>query len=220
MFKEHGYRNDSKGWKLGVVMLGTAFVLPLAGGCCLAQEAAPETETEAKSDRRTATIQVVSITGNELTYYELETEATEGVREAGAEDESEAMTTKGKSKAPAFTPRDGNMPDFVSGDGSVPSFTPGDGNMPDFGSGNGSAPNFPPGDGSMPDFGTGNNRGGRNIKTVYLPVAVPVITNTGETMNFQILQAGDTLEVVFLQDQSGNEVITEMTLIRVSEAAE
>ena len=48
-------------------------------------------------------------------------------------------------------------------------------------------------------------------KTVYLPVGVVVHTNKGDK-TFSILEAGDELEVLFEENESGEEVITEIWL--------
>lgn len=67
----------------------------LTAGCSMIEKKA-ETETELAEGKRRANIEVVSITGNEITYYEIEEETestTEAVTEAGSgEDVSEEST--------------------------------------------------------------------------------------------------------------------------------
>lgn len=54
------------------------------------------------------------------------------------------------------------------------------------------------------------------MKTVYLPVAVPVHTDTGDR-TFSILEEGDKLKVLF-EEKDGEEVITEIWLSTTEES--
>ena len=54
---------------------------------------------------------------------------------------------------------------------------------------------------------------GAETKTVYLPVAVTVHTDTGEERTFSILEAGDELEVRLEENAEGEEVITEIWML-------
>lgn len=167
---------------------------------------------ELKEGQRKAVIMVVSITGNELTYYEVEdteegkaekrgTEESEteenetkerGTEESGTEEgelqgtESEQVSGSGENQKEAKNPSDGNAE------------KPERGEMPE---------GFAPGrmeNGEMPEsFASGQTQ------TVYLPVAAAVHTDTGEEMTFSILEAGDELEVLF-EEVDGEEVIAEI----------
>lgn len=48
------------------------------------------------------------------------------------------------------------------------------------------------------------------IHTVYLPVGVKVHTDNGSVRTFTILEAGDELEVLFEENEEGEEVIVEI----------
>ena len=105
----------------------------LAGFLAFANMTACAEKTEREDTSRKAAIVVISITGNELTYYEVEDESEEA-------------------------------------------------------------------------------------KTVYLPVAAPVHTDTDETMTFSILEEGDELEVL-LEEKDGEEIITEIWLLNTADAS-
>lgn len=138
-------------------------ILLMAGaacGCGLNSEKNKQ-ETEQANAGRKAEIQVISITGNELTYLELESETEEVPEGMG------------------FT---GSKPDGTDFSGEIPKGM---------------------------DF-TDIVSESQNIKTVYLLVGVKVHTDTGKATTFSILEAGDELEALFEEDESGEEVITEI----------
>lgn len=149
-----------------------------------------------KEGQRKASIVVVSITGNELTYYEVEDTEEGETEESGTEEsrtEESGTEENGTEKSgteengtEANAPSDANRQQW--GDGEMPEgFDPGrmrNGEMPE---------GFTPG----------------QTQTVYLPVAVAVHTDTGEEMTFSILEAGDELEVLF-EEVDGEEVIAEI----------
>jgi hypothetical protein len=64
----------------------------------------------------------------------------------------------------------------------------------------------------MPDMSQMENSGGiaDMTHTVYLPVGITVHTDTGKLTTFSILEAGDSLEVLFETDEDGEEMITEI----------
>lgn len=178
-------------------------------------EASQETEvSETESDEseivpgeRTTTIMVVSITGNEMTYYEVQEEPesekeSETETQKVTEEESESANTKDK-----MSPRGMNQ------DGE--NMTPPEGMTQDGGT------MTPPGEmqqdgGDMPsgDFQKGERSEVQNdTKTVYLPVPVVVHTDTDERRTFSILEAGDRLQVTIVTDEEGNETITEIWML-------
>lgn len=70
------------------------------------------------------------------------------------------------------------------------------------------------GEGEMPDrsaLAEGGFGGKSQIetKTVYLPVGIAVHTDKGDK-TFSILEAGDELEVLFEENEDGEEIITEI----------
>lgn len=244
---------------------GMAFLL--AGCLACGSIAAYAQETESEGTSRKATIVVVSITGNEMTYYEVEEESEDESGEAGTESgedvTSEARTesseeasteagTESNEEAPAKAETEGG--EEVSMEAKIESseeasaevsekpegFDPtqkGNGEAPEgfdpTQKGNREQPeDFDPtqkGNGEVPEGFDPTQKGDREVpegfdptqmrgmereetKTVYVPVAVPVHTDTDETMTFSILEAGDELEVLF-EEKDGEETITEIWLL-------
>lgn len=149
--EKHNMKKCSRLLLLALILVGSA--------CgCSKLESQKQTETELAAGQRKAKLQVVSITGNELTYIE-ETEAEK-------DSEMPAMST-------------------------VPS-------EEDSSSGR-----------SMSDFFAS----AAETVTVYLPVSVKVHIGSGKTADFSILEAGDQLEVLFEENEKGEEIITEIWLI-------
>lgn len=152
--------------KTAAVLLTAAM---LAGGTQVsAKESA---EVKLKDGQRMAAIQVVSIVGNELTYYEVE-------------EETGGNAPQGQRPDGNFDP--GQRPEETSGEGQADN-TSGKGRL---------------GKGAVP--------GNIETTTVYLPVAVIVHTDIGETKTFSILEAGDELEVLMQEDEEGGETIIEI----------
>ena len=173
-------------------------LLLMTGSVAAAQTSSSDENSAATSDvtakseekqERTAVLNVVSITGNELTYYEEETEPEEET-ESEEETVTEAKTeTEGETKAALPGARQSS-------------------DMPDM-------PQLP--EGAAPDFlQNGNTPAGATTKTVYLPVPVVVHTDDGDR-TFSILEAGDQLQATILTDEAGNETITELWLLGTSE---
>ena len=173
-------------------------LLLMTGSVAAAQTSSSDENSAATSDvaakseekqERTAVLNVVSITGNELTYYEEETEPEEET-ESEEETVTEAKTeTEGETKAALPGARQSS-------------------DMPDM-------PQLP--EGAAPDFSqNGNTPAGATTKTVYLPVPVVVHTDDGDR-TFSILEAGDQLQATILTDEAGNETITELWLLGTSE---
>ena len=173
-------------------------LLLMTGSVAAAQTSSSDENSAATSDvtakteekqERTAVLNVVLITGNELTYYEEETEPEEET-ESEEETVTEAKTeTEGETKAALPGARQSS-------------------DMPDM-------PQLP--EGAAPDFSqNGNTPAGATTKTVYLPVPVVVHTDDGDR-TFSILEAGDQLQATILTDEAGNETITELWLLGTSE---
>ena len=173
-------------------------LLLMTGSVAAAQTSSSDENSAATSDvtakseekqERTAVLNVVSITGNELTYYEEETEPEEET-ESEEETVTEAKTeTEGETKAALPGARQSS-------------------DMPDM-------PQLP--EGAAPDFSqNGNTPAGATTKTVYLPVPVVVHTDDSDR-TFSILEAGDQLQATILTDEAGNETITELWLLGTSE---
>ena len=206
------------------------------------QETEMDEETEIHPGERTATIVVVSITGNELTYYEVEDETeTEEASEEIEQNETDLETENGSEKSEISeksdkgakseekdTQKDGSMAladGIQQGDG----MPQGDNNMaPPDGRPQGDSSMTPP-DGvsqgesdasgmpeNMPsgDFQKGGRSEQQNTKTVYLPVPVVVHTDADEKRTFSILEAGDRLQVTIVTDEEGNETITEIWMLK------
>ena len=206
------------------------------------QETEMDEETEIHPGERTATIVVVSITGNELTYYEVEDETeTEEASEEIEQNETDLETENGSEKSEISeksdkgakseekdTQKDGSMAladGIQQGDG----MPQGDNNMaPPDGRPQGDSSMTPP-DGvsqgesdasgmpeNMPsgDFQKGGRSEQQNTKTVYLPVPVVVHTDADEKRTFSILETGDRLQVTIVTDEEGNETITEIWMLK------
>ena len=187
------------------------------------QETEMDEETEIHPGERTATIVVVSITGNELTYYEVEDETeTEEASEETEQNETDLETENGSEKSEISkksdkgakseeknTQKDGGMtpPDGMpQGDSSM---TPPDGVSQGDSNASGMPENMPFG-----DFQKGGRSEQQNTKTVYLPVPVVVHTDTDEKRTFSILETGDRLQVTIVTDEEGNETITEIWMLK------
>lgn len=200
------------------------------------QETEIDEETEIHPGERTATIVVVSITGNELTYYEVEDETeTEEASEETEQNETDLETENGSEKSEISeksdkgakseeknTQKDGGMtpPDGMpQGDNNMAppdgmpqedsGMTPPDGISQGDSDASGMPENMPSG-----DFQKGGRSEQQNTKTVYLPVPVVVHTDTDEKRTFSILEAGDCLQVTIVTDEEGNEIITEIWMLK------
>ena len=200
------------------------------------QETEMDEETEIHPGERTATIVVVSITGNELTYYEVEDETeTEEASEETEQNETDLENENGSEKSEISeksdkgakseekdTQKDGSMtpPDGMpQGDNNMAppdgmpqgdsSMTPPDGVSQGDSDASGMPENMPSG-----DFQKGGRSEQQNTKTVYLPVPVVVHTDTDEKRTFSILEAGDRLQVTIVTDEDGNETITEIWMLK------
>ena len=200
------------------------------------QETEMDEETEIHPGERTATIVVVSITGNELTYYEVEDETeTEEASEETEQNETDLENENGSEKSEISeksdkgakseekdTQKDGGMtpPDGMpQGDNNMAppdempqgdsSMTPPDGVSQGDSDASGMPENMPSG-----DFQKGGRSEQQNTKTVYLPVPVVVHTDTDEKRTFSILETGDRLQVTIVTDEEGNETITEIWMLK------
>ena len=200
------------------------------------QETEMDEETEIHPGERTATIVVVSITGNELTYYEVEDETeTEEASEETEQNETDLETENGSEKSEISeksdkgakseeknTQKDGGMtpPDGMpQGDNNMAppdgmpqedsGMTPPDGISQGDSNASGMLENMPSG-----DFQKGGRSEQQNTKTVYLPVPVVVHTDTDEKRTFSILEAGDRLRVTIVTEEDGNETITEIWMLK------
>ena len=200
------------------------------------QETEIDEETEIHPGERTATIVVVSITGNELTYYEVEDETeTEEASEETEQNETDLENENGSEKSEISeksdkgakseekdTQKDGSMtpPDGMpQGDNNMAppdgmpqgdsSMTPPDGVSQGDSDASGMPENMPSG-----DFQKGGRSEQQNTKTVYLPVPVVVHTDTDEKRTFSILETGDRLQVTIVTDEEGNETITEIWMLK------
>ena len=200
------------------------------------QETEMDEETEIHPGERTATIVVVSITGNELTYYEVEDETeTEEASEETEQNETDLENENGSEKSEISeksdkgakseekdTQKDGSMtpPDGMpQGDNNMAppdgmpqedsGMTPPDGISQGDSDASGMPENMPSG-----DFQKGGRSEQQNTKTVYLPVPVVVHTDTDEKRTFSILETGDRLQVTIVTDEEGNETITEIWMLK------
>ena len=184
-------------------------------------------ESEIVPGERTAMIMVMSITGNKLTYYEVQEEAesekepeteTQKVTEAGTTEESEELTEDREQEETEAESESANEKDMTPLGGMTQdgrNMTPPDGMAQD--GGNMTLQEGMSRDGrDMPsgDFQKGGRSEVQNdTKTVYLPVPVVVHTDTDERRTFSILEAGDKLHVTIVTDEEGNETITEIWML-------
>ena len=175
-------------------------------------------ETEIQPGERTATIMVVSITGNELTYYEVEDETETKVEsEETEQSETDVDTEREESEISTDTDKKTEVVEKdAQTDDAEPEDTEGTSVQKD-------SSMTPPGgkqqNGSdsedMPsgDFSKDGRSEQQDTKTVYLPVPVVVHTDTDEKRTFSILEAGDRLQVTIVTDEEGNETITEIWML-------
>ena len=177
--------------------------------------AAAVTEETLEEGQRKSLIKVVSITGNELTYYELETENEDDSSDSETEEMTESETSHSASspvesekeeqkESSSFTqtetePTEENEPSRQRGSGST-----GEGFDPEQQRSGGMT-----GDGSqMQRGGSGSPWMSRDTKTVYLPVSVAVHTDTDEPTG--ALDQGSGKEVLKLfhrLNEMGNTIV-------------
>ena len=224
------------GGLLALCLLAEPTAVAMAKAESEVQETEMDEETEIHPGERTATIVVVSITGNELTYYEVEDETeTEEASEETEQNETDLETENGSEKSEISeksdkgakseekdTQKDGSMtpPDGMpQGDNNMAppdgmpqedsGMTPPDGISQGDSNASGMPENMPSG-----DFQKGGRSEQQNTKTVYLPVPVVVHTDTDEKRTFSILETGDRLQVTIVTDEEGNETITEIWMLK------
>ena len=174
------------------------------------QETEIDEETEIQPGERTATIVVVSITGNELTYYEVEDETeTEEASEETEQNETDLETKNGSEKSEISEKSDEGAKSEEKDTQKDGSMTPPDGVSQGDSDASGMPENMPSG-----DFQKGGRSEQQNTKTVYLPVPVVVHTDTDEKRTFSILEAGDRLRVTIVTEEDGNETITEIWMLK------
>ena len=218
-------------------MLLTMCMLAEPSVMAMAKSESEVQETEIQPGERTATIMVVSITGNELTYYEVEDETKTKVEsEETEQSETDVDTEREESEISTDTDK---KPEAVEKDAQTddaePEGTEGkpvqkDSSMKPPG-GQQQGEGIPQGDSSMTppdgmpqnssdsadmpsgDFTKGGRSKQQDTKTVYLPVPVAVHTDTDEKRTFSILEAGDRLQVTIVTDEEGNETITEIWML-------
>ena len=174
------------------------------------QETEMDEETEIHPGERTATIVVVSITGNELTYYEVEDETeTEEASEETEQNETDLEIENGSEKSEISEKSDKGAKSEEKDTQKDGSMTPPDGVSQGDSDASGMPENMPSG-----DFQKGGRSEQQNTKTVYLPVPVVVHTDTDEKRTFSILEAGDRLRVTIVTEEDGNETITEIWMLK------
>ena len=174
------------------------------------QETEMDEETEIHPGERTATIVVVSITGNELTYYEVEDETeTEEASEETEQNETDLETENGSEKSEISKKSDKGAKSEEKDTQKDGGMTPPDGISQGDSNASGMPENMPSG-----DFQKGGRSEQQNTKTVYLPVPVVVHTDTDEKRTFSILETGDRLQVTIVTDEEGNETITEIWMLK------
>ena len=193
----------------------------LAAGSSMAVRAESSTEElKLEEGQRMASIRVVSITGNELTYYEIAAENEPETETEGMPDEDTEGIPETETKSVPDEDTEGipeteteGVPDAdteeVSDTGDVREKEAG--RIQE--AGTGSTPETEPASETSENAGAGG-RGRMGMEaeteTVYLPVAVTVHTDTDEERTFSILEAGDELEVLIAEDESGADMIIEI----------
>ena len=209
----------------------------LAAGSSMAVRAESSTEElKLEEGQRMASIRVVSITGNELTYYEIAAENEPETETEGMPDEDTEGIPEPETKSVPDEDTEGipetetkSVPDEDT-EGIPETETEGvpdadTEEVPDTGdvrekeagriqeAGTGSTPETEPASETSENAGAGG-RGRMGMEaeteTVYLPVAVTVHTDTDEERTFSILEAGDELEVLIAEDESGADMIIEI----------
>lgn len=197
--EKHNLKKYSSLLLLALILVGSA--------CgCSKLESQKQTETELAAGQRKAKLQVVSITGNELTYIE-ETEA-----EKDSETETENTGSFGGQMPQMDQQNGGRMPQMDQQNGSqMPQMDQADGKQMSAVSTDSSEEDSSSGR-SMPDFFAS----AAETVTVYLPVSVKVHIGSGKTADFSILEAGDQLEVLFEENEKGEAIITEIWLISMN----
>ena len=193
----------------------------LAAGSSMAVRAESSTEElKLEEGQRMASIRVVSITGNELTYYEIAAENEPETETEGMPDEDTEGIPETETKSVPDEDTEGIPETETEG---VPDADTEE--VPDTGdvrekeagriqeAGTGSTPETEPASETSENAGAGG-RGRMGMEaeaeTVYLPVAVTVHTDTDEERTFSILEAGDELEVLIAEDESGADMIIEI----------
>ncbi len=182
--------------RLSGILCASAVVLALMPAGAFAKEA----ETDGLQEgQRKAVIRIVSVIGNEITYYEEEQETeAETQSESGVAEEEQASESGDATAQDGAA--EGQETETETGDGISAAGQTADGASDSGRMGRGN-----PGRGQM-------NRQTQETVTVYLPVAIVVHTNTGEQKTFSILKEGDELEALFQENEEGEEVIIELWL--------
>lgn len=193
------------------------------------------TETEEVQQwPRKISVTVVSIVGNEMTYYESTADSEKATTESGEKGlkkektqgsgseisdskegiKSEESDSKGeKSEEDSFGENDSDETDAKKSrskkSGSAENTAGENGSA-----GKGSKERTSGSDGNASkkegrSKGEAKGTKNRNTRTCYIPVGVPVHTDTNEVMTFSYLKAGDELEIL-LDKQGEEEVIVEV----------
>ena len=187
-------------------------------------------ETKTGGPARTV-IRVMSIVGNELTYTLSETDSlpernTDGRPVEGFSGQEDSSSGEGETTDTTAPERreTGRSKEDGTGTGSRlgRTGTAGDAENEPSGGTRVMGPGGKAGEESRPERADSSERtmpGGvekaersRQGVTAYLPVAVPVHTDTGKVMTFSILQAGDELEVT-MEELDGEQIITEIWMV-------
>lgn len=162
---------QSKSIGMGMILLGFLLIATV----CIGKA------EEKQEDPRIETIQVVSIIGNELTYFSSSV-SENGIRDQRTEDKPENKP-ENKPERTAENPDRGEKTENTRNTDSN----------------------------NSSEKRSGKGKGGsRTSKTVYLPVAVPVHTGEERVRTFTILQANDVLEVKIMKNAAGEECIVEI----------
>ena len=226
---------SKKLWKKKFIpVLGCLFLM-LVGGIfiCGCQKQETESTEEIKLEEGQSWVcgQIVSINGNEITYYVMEEAQEESTdakeeREAGEKPEGFEPGEKPEGMPEGFEPGEkpegmpegfepGEMPEgmpegFESGEmpegfepGQMPEgFEPGE--MPE-GFQEGERP-------QMPRRGENSFEGEKEAITVEIPVGTQVTTRLGTVTTFSRLAAGDNIKML-VQEEEGEQVILEIWIV-------
>lgn len=206
--------------KKNKMCIAGCLLLMLTGGIFLCGCQKQETES-AKSTESTEEVklekgqsfvygQIVSINGNEMTYYVMEEteEKQEQTPDSTAKNESDDSAKKSKNSESERKERpqmpeggfNGEMPEGF--DGEMPW---GDGEMPE-GFGGGERPQMPWG-----DNGTDSVKEEETV-TVQIPVGTKVTTGLGTETTFSRLAAGDNIKML-VQENDGQQEILEIWIV-------
>ncbi len=207
MFKRERCRKSVCILLSGVLLLAGG----LTGSIYAAETEVLEESSETGSGIRVVDVTIVSLVGNQMTF---QIDQVVGEEEETASETSAAEADEGEEmempSMPQQSGEDGDGGEAPSGE--MPS-------MPQQSGEDGDGGEMPQRVGGSKEGNSGPNDEADLTETVYIPVSAPVLSTTGEQVSYTILQAGDSLEITFETDENGNEIITQIQILEVSDSS-